>query len=142
MGRRIRKLVVALATAMVATTALVVGAAPAAHAAEGCTYNSPITVYARYVVPPTRVELRANSNQVCAWGRITSAAVGDLVWVDRSYNRTNVGAARHYRRHVRNIELHARVQRSGQGYAGVRCAGIGWRRLRLRDLHRLVVKWW
>jgi len=86
MGRRIRKLVVALATAMVATTALVVGAAPAAHAAEGCTYNSPITVYARYVVPPTRVELRANSNQVCAWGRITSAAVGDLVWVDRSYN--------------------------------------------------------
>jgi len=91
MRRRIQKLIVTLATAIMATTALVVATAPAAHAADGCTYNSPMTVYQEWVFysgPPytTYVQLRANSNQVCAWGRIIGGEVNDLVWVDKSWD--------------------------------------------------------
>jgi hypothetical protein len=53
-----------------------------AAAAEGCNYNNPRTV-ASTSIRSRGIELRYNGT--CAWGRIFGS-VGDLVWVDRSFD--------------------------------------------------------
>jgi hypothetical protein len=67
-----------------AATALAVGT-PAAQAADGCGTTGAHTVKSTGIYGRT-IELRATSNQACAWGRISYGSVGDLVWVDRSYD--------------------------------------------------------
>lgn len=62
---------------------LLVGSGPA-RAADGCSYANPMTVFTVYLDLYEHVELRANANQVCAWGRLTQGSSYDLVWVDRS----------------------------------------------------------
>ncbi|WP_412538410.1 hypothetical protein R8Z50_21460 [Longispora sp. K20-0274] len=75
-----------LASVTIASTALLAIAPTSAQAADGCNYNSPITALPAVTVWGRTIELRANSNQICAWGRISNGSVGDQVWVDRSYN--------------------------------------------------------
>ncbi|WP_163571845.1 glycosyl hydrolase [Fodinicola feengrottensis] len=61
-------------------------AAPsAANAADGCNQNTAKTARSTSVWSRT-IELRANTNNVCGWGRISNGDPGDLVWVDRSYD--------------------------------------------------------
>jgi hypothetical protein len=86
MANRIRCLAAVVVAGLVAAVALN-SIASTAYAADGCTYNSPYTpINPVYTWGGRKIELRANTSQVCAWGRITSAGVGDLVWVDRSYD--------------------------------------------------------
>ena len=56
---------------------------PPAQAAEGCNTNNARTV-ASASTHSRGIELRYNGT--CAWGRIFGSP-GDLVWVDRSFDR-------------------------------------------------------
>ncbi len=82
----------ALVTTAIAATGLAGGivlAAPGpAQASDGCTYGSPFTPRSTSLFGRL-IELRANTSEVCAWGRISNGSVGDQVWVDRSTDGGN-----------------------------------------------------
>ncbi|GAA3017547.1 DUF2690 domain-containing protein [Streptomyces fulvorobeus] len=71
------------AAAALTSAMLTVVTPTTAQAAEGCTYDNPRTV-ASTSIRSRGIELRYNGT--CAWGRITNGSVGDLVWVDRSFD--------------------------------------------------------
>ncbi|MCO1574311.1 hypothetical protein M8C13_00880 [Crossiella sp. SN42] len=75
----------ALATAGLAGAMLTAVTPGAAQAAEGCTTKYPKTA-AVVTLRSRAIELRYNS-QGCAWGRILRGSPGDLIWVDRSFDR-------------------------------------------------------
>ncbi len=60
----------------------------AASAADGCGQSNAKTARTASVFSRL-IELRANSNDVCAWGRISNGDPSDQVWVDRSYDGGN-----------------------------------------------------
>jgi hypothetical protein len=67
--------------------ASLVALAPSAYADDGCS-QSPAKLVTRVALGrgSSEVQLRATTDDVCAWGRIINGVPGDTVWVDRSDN--------------------------------------------------------
>ncbi|MDX6282148.1 MAG: hypothetical protein QOH03_3219 [Kribbellaceae bacterium] len=61
--------------------------ASTSSAADGCS-QSPAKLVFRIPLgrDAAEVQLRATTDDICAWGRIVAGVPGDTVWVDRSYN--------------------------------------------------------
>ncbi|MGW5773870.1 DUF2690 domain-containing protein [Streptomyces longwoodensis] len=78
-------MLLAALTLTVGSTAAEAATAAPQVAAGTCTFDSPVTARTASAAG-VRIELRYSTSTRCAWGRITNANPGHLVWTQRSYD--------------------------------------------------------